>query len=303
MNVAQALPFFLAAASLVSGCALRSFDVSPQAADAREFADWDCPRLQHERDLVQRRATRLAYVFDERAGNNIVAMGLGMSVFWPALLTMRSTQPEASQLAALKGRFDTLDSLVRSRACPPLERAAHSLGSSLAVGDVLHYQQRTDTRLTAQNMTLRVGVIHQAGLALAEHPAAITAAGTSTWQFDLSGNLLSAPRGPVWPQLLRVDLELGNVVAGELLEPNDSRHRARVRGQVVAVGPQVISGRSFDASVIDLFGDAQDEVASTRLDGVMVIDRNSGLLLRLDLNSAHPAFQLKRRLLRIESGP
>ncbi len=278
--------------------------MSPLRTDARQFADWDCSRIQRELDQVQRRATRLAYAFDERAGNNIIAMGLGMTVFWPALLTMRSTDPEAGHLAALKGRFETLSGVLRDRPCSAADTGDRAESGALVVGDVLNYQQRRDARTALQGLALRVGAVNRQGVELAAPAAgAGQAAENATWQFDRSGNLLRAPLGPVWPQLLRVDLELGNVVAGELLEPGDLRHRARVRGQVVAVGPQVISGRIFDAAVIDLFGDAQDEMASSRLDGVLVIDRGSGLLLRLDLSSNHPAFQLRRRLLRIESGP
>jgi hypothetical protein len=39
---------------------------------------------------------------------------------------------------------------------------------------------------------------------------------------------------------------------------------------------------------------------STRLDGVMAVDRRSGLLLRLELRCANPSFALRRRLVRVE---
>ena len=55
--------------------------------------------------------------------------------------------------------------------------------------------------------------------------------------------------------------------------------------------------------LIDLFGDAGTQEASTRLDGVLVVDRASGVLLRLDLFSGHPVFQLQRRLARVEHLP
>ena len=77
--------------------------------------------------------------------------------------------------------------------------------------------------------------------------------------------------------------------------------RARVRGQVVAVGPQSIAGRAFDVAVIELYGDAPQGEGSTRLDGALVVDRGSGLVLRLDLRSAQPLYQLQRRLVRVES--
>jgi hypothetical protein len=53
--------------------------------------------------------------------------------------------------------------------------------------------------------------------------------------------------------------------------------------------------------VIELFGDASlGEGASTRLDGVMVVDRKSGVLLRLELRSGSAAYALRRTLMRIE---
>ena len=57
----------------------------------------------------------------------------------------------------------------------------------------------------------------------------------------------------------------------------------------------------FDAAVVELFGDVQSGDASTRLDGAIVIDRHSGVLLRLDLRSAQPRFQLQRRLVRVDA--
>ena len=93
---------------------------------------------------------------------------------------------------------------------------------------------------------------------------------------------------------------LGDVLAGDIVFSGDADLRARVRGQVVALGPQAIGGRSFDAVVIELFGDVPVGNTSTRLDGAIVVDRGSGLLLRLDLNSAQPRFQLQRRLVRVD---
>ena len=36
---------------------------------------------------------------DERAGNNILALGVGVAVFWPALFAMRPAGLEAAELA------------------------------------------------------------------------------------------------------------------------------------------------------------------------------------------------------------
>jgi hypothetical protein len=121
------------------------------------------------------------------------------------------------------------------------------------------------------------------------------------WRQDTAGNVTLAPQGALyWHHLLRRELVPGQVLAGEMAIGGDDVLRARVRGQVVAVGPQAIAGRSFDVAVIDLFGDALRGDEGTRLDGSLVVDRTSGLLLRLDLRSAMPEFRLLRWLERVE---
>ena len=48
-------------------------------------------------------------------------------------------------------------------------------------------------------------------------------------------------------------------------------------------------------------GDApMGENDSTRVTGVMAVDRSSGLLLRLELSSSNPAYSMRRRLVRVE---
>ena len=69
---------------------------------------------------------------------------------------------------------------------------------------------------------------------------------------------------------------------------------------MIALGVQTGLGRAFDAAVIELYGDAPLADYSTRLEGVMVVDRKSGVLLRLELRSGSPEFSLRRVLLRVE---
>jgi hypothetical protein len=122
------------------------------------------------------------------------------------------------------------------------------------------------------------------------------------WLQDRAGNVTRAPAGALrWPHLLRAELSLGAVTAGDIEVVGDPWARARLRGQVVAVGTQRVAGRRFDAAVVELFGDAPGADASTRVDGAIVVDRHSGVLLRLDLRSAHGSFSLQRRLIRVEA--
>jgi len=292
-----------AAAVVTAGCAARSADVRPLRTNPTDFAGWDCERLDAEVLRVQRRAAEVAYSFDERAGTNIIALGVGLTVFWPALLTMRQPGVEAQELASLKGRFDVLQAVAVGRQCPatgPDLPARQALQLPVALGERLVYEERGDPRRAGREFGLRLEGLRREVLefSLDGLPESVGA----RWVQDFAGNVTAAPAGTLqWPHLLRLDLSLGQVVAGDLMLPEEPGTRARVRGQVVAVGPQMIASRRFDAAVIELFGDAQRGERSTRVDGVLVVDRSSGVLLRLELASAQPAFNLQRRLVRVEA--
>lgn len=289
----------------LAGCATRAVDVVPAPASPAEFLAWDCTRIDDESDLVRRRATDLAWSVDERVGNNILALGIGVTLFWPAFFAMQPDGLEAADLARLKGRYEALAIASRNKGCPPPAEslsAAQAAALPLAVGERLVYEDRTDARSPARERMLAVSALRRGEIEYrsvdAGPPPRLT---DRVWHQDLAGNIALAPDGALyWPRLLRGEMVLGAVTAGELRVAGDAQLRARLRGQVVAVGPQTVAGRRFDAAVLELFGDVQQGEASTRVDGAIVVDRTSGVLLRLDLRSAVGRFSLQRRLVRVE---
>ena len=295
---------------LSAGCASRSVEVRPKPTDPAAYALWTCDRLFDDTDAVQQQAADVAYAVDSRAGNNMIALGLGVTVFWPALLAMRPDGPEAQQLAELKGRFEALRSVALAKSCgtPADAMAAHRQASlPVALGERLVYDERAGT--TARTLAMMV-----TGLRREQIEFRVQLDGEwldALWRQDLAGNAVLDGRPPLigWHRLLKPGLVLGQVLAGELAAAGEVVAAARVRGQVVATGPQTVAGRNFDVAVIELFGEApmahsgtgEASDGSTRLDGVMAVDRQNGLLLRLELRSANPAYTLRRRLLRIEA--
>lgn len=292
----------LSASVVIAGCATRARDVLPVAADPGEFNTWTCARVQDEIDSVQQRAADMAYAVDERAGNNLVALGVGVAIFWPALLAMRPAGLEAETLARLKGRYEALRDTERQRACAPMSSALSPEQAALlpiALGEWLVYEERAVPRGALVETRLRVATLQRDEISYASAVGA-----PAGWKQDLAGNLWSSPQGQLlWHRLLKRDLVLGQVLDGEFQLEGEPLTRARVRGQVVAVGQQSVAGRSFDAAVVELFGDAIRSEGSARLDGVIVVDRRSGVLLRLDLYSTMAPFSIQRRLARVEVGP
>lgn len=292
----------------LAGCATRAVDVLPAPANPADFLAWDCLRIDDEQDRVQQRAADVAYAVDELAGNNILALGVGLTVFWPAILAMRPAGLEAAELARLKGRFEALQTAARYKSCPALGAdlpAARAAGLPVAVGEKLVYEDRVDARHAAVEWALRVVALRRGEFEFRVEPSQAGKAGTlnaaGIWRQDRAGNIVVAPTGALqWPHLLRSELALGQVTGGDMVVVGDPLSRARLRGQVVAVGPQLVAGRRFDVAVLEIFGDAQLADSFTRVEGALVVDRSSGVLLRLDLRSAAPGFTLQRRLMRVE---
>ena len=292
----------------LAGCATRAVDVLPAPANPADFLAWDCARIDDEQDRVQQRAADVAYAVDELAGNNILALGVGIAVFWPAILAMRPAGFEAAEVARLKGRFEALQTAGRYKSCPVLGAdlpAARSANLPVAPGERLVYEDRVDARHAAVEWKLQVVALRRGEFEFRAEPAKPGPGGkvasAGTWRQDRAGNVLTAPPGALqWPHLLRGELVLGQVTGGDMVVVGDPLSRARLRGQVVAVGPQTVAGRRFDVAVLEMFGDAQLGDSFTRVEGALVVDRSSGVLLRLDLRSAVPAFSLQRRLMRVE---
>lgn len=297
--------------SLLGACASRSIEVAPKPTDPAAYVTWDCDRLHDEIDAVQFRAADVAYAVDARAGNNMIALGLGVTVFWPALLAMRPDGPEAVQLAELRGRYDALNVVSARRACgPPSEAmpARRAAALPVALGERLVYEERVGQGNATRQLVLQVTALRRDQI---EYRVDLDGrAFDAGWRQDRAGNVMLDARAPLigWRQLLKTDLVLGQVLSGELAAADEDVASARVRGQVVATGDQTVAGRRFDVAVIELFGESPnargsaDDLtqASTRLDGVMAVDRSSGVLLRLEVRSSNADFAVRRRLLRID---
>jgi hypothetical protein len=289
--------------AVAGGCATRADDVKPLATDPAAFASMPCAALYDETDHVRQRAARVAYAVDERAGTNIVALGMGVTVFWPALLAMRPSGADAVELAQLKGRDEALRAAQAAKGCPP---APDQLSSErvaalpIALGERLVYEERAAAGGPARELTLRLLALRRGELEFGIDGARASA--PPRWRQDPFGNLRQAPDADGWVhwrRLLQPEMALGSVLAGDILG-GDGQSRGHLRGQVIALGVQSSLGRPFDAAVIELFGDVPQGEHSTRLDGVMVVDRSSGVLLRLELRSGNPSFALRRTLVRIE---
>jgi hypothetical protein len=296
---------------ILAGCASPPRD-APAAPTEADFAGWDCSRIDLELARGQHRAADLAFPRGERAGTQIAALGVGLTVHWPTLMGLRPSGLDGAELRRLRQRDVVLRSAAAERDCSPVHRsqplrdeaAAATAPVVVQAGPVapgvrLVYEDRVDPRQPSVPWVLRFEAVDGELLRFSVEPGALPG---GAWYQDAAGNITRAPEGAlVWARLLREGLALGQVVAGEMQIVGKPMARARLRGQVVAIGPQLVADQRFDAAVIELFGDTGRGDDFARVDGAIMVDRHSGLLLRLDLRSAQPSFALQRRLMRLES--
>jgi len=280
------------ASALLAGCAT-SAHVQPVPADAGAFASLDCDALQAQFDEFHGQALQRAVQLDQIVGRN-GAIVLGTLAFWPVLLALRPGTDDGRELASLKGREDAVRQVMQRKGCAsPDDMPASQLASlPVRVGDRLAYDDRAQSSDRPRGLVLRRDAVHRDGLDFHVEPGALA------WRQDLAGNVLpdSGARQLHWLHWLVRDLRLGQTLSGELVS-EDAARTAELSGQVMAITEQEIDGRHFDAAVIDFTGRiAGEEGGTATLRGAMAVDRKSGVLLRLDIDSSDPGFARWRRL-------
>ena len=193
------------------GCATRSATCCP-ATDPARYAGWDCERLYDESDRVQLKAADVAYAVDERIGNNMIALSVGVTVFWPALMAMRPDGVEAQELATLKGSFEALQVAAQRRDCalpPEAMNADRAAALPLRAGERFVYEERAGRRAPAKELGMRVVALKRDHVEFAPDLAGQALPGV--WSQDLAGNTRPDSRAPLlsWRRLLKPDLQLG----------------------------------------------------------------------------------------------
>jgi hypothetical protein len=73
--------------------------------------------LAEEAQRVSSRAAQAAGVQDEKATNDKWAMGVGLIVFWPALLFTKGNDETTAELARLRGQMDAIEQASIRKRC------------------------------------------------------------------------------------------------------------------------------------------------------------------------------------------
>ena len=102
--VAAALP-----AMLVCACASRSENIAAAYVSPLSYSSYSCNQLRQEATRVSSRAIQVSGAQDSKATGDAVATGVGIIVFWPALLLIKGDSTTAGELARLKGEMEAIE--------------------------------------------------------------------------------------------------------------------------------------------------------------------------------------------------
>jgi hypothetical protein len=114
MRVALGVLF---SALLLAGCAKDADQVGATYVSPILYENYTCPQLAEEAQRVSARAAQASGVQDQKATNDKVAMGVGLVIFWPALLFTKGNDETTAELARLKGQMDAIEQASIRKRC------------------------------------------------------------------------------------------------------------------------------------------------------------------------------------------
>ena len=107
----------LSGAVMVGGCAKDASQVAATYVSPVLYENYTCPQLAEEAQRVSSRAQQAAGVQDEKATNDKIAMGVGLVVFWPAMLMTKGNDETTAELARLRGQMDAIEQASIKKRC------------------------------------------------------------------------------------------------------------------------------------------------------------------------------------------
>lgn len=284
----------------LAGCATASKDIASAYVSPLQYQSYDCDQIAAELRRVQDRVVQLGGRLDEAASNDKAIMGVGIVLFWPVLFALGGTKQQEAEYARLKGEYEALQQAAIQKKCPAATTGATAArtASAFAVGDRLVYRSLDPVSgATLGDQTFLISRIDDRQVEYEE----------GALRTDAYGNWLEG-------QLLGVRL----VGMFQAAYPGPGRWKARI---VSAANPQEFAevdvrfaattrysaeGLAVDAVRLDLDGfgtvpPGQRPVSSQgpwTVKGHVLVDAASGVLLELQLDTAHPSLSTKRSLVR-----
>jgi hypothetical protein len=100
-----------------AGCASRSDNIAAAYVSPTAYASWKCDQIRDEATRLSVRAAQVSGAQDQKATNDAVATGVGVVLFWPALLFIKGDSTTAAELSRLKGEMEAVEQVSIQKRC------------------------------------------------------------------------------------------------------------------------------------------------------------------------------------------
>ncbi|MDB5522432.1 MAG: hypothetical protein JWM58_195 [Rhizobium sp.] len=105
------------AMALLSSCASRSKNIEAAYVSTTLYHTLTCKQLKAEAENVSSRAALASGKQDQKANGDAVMMGVGLVVFWPALLFTEGDGASAAEVSRLKGEMVAIEEASAVKQC------------------------------------------------------------------------------------------------------------------------------------------------------------------------------------------
>lgn len=116
MGLSRAGMVFVAA-GLLAGCASGAADVKPSYVSPVAYNGLSCNQIKAEAVRISHRVAELSGIQNQKSTNDAVATTVAVVLFWPAVFMVKGDDHNTTELAKMKGEFETLEKVSKERGC------------------------------------------------------------------------------------------------------------------------------------------------------------------------------------------
>jgi len=117
-NINKRVIMSFAAVAALSACASSPDKMQSSYVSPMKYSDFTCKQIGMESENTSRRIQVLYNTLKKEADTDKWQMGVGLLVFWPALVFVEGGDgAEAAEYSRLKGEFEALQSAAVNKSC------------------------------------------------------------------------------------------------------------------------------------------------------------------------------------------
>lgn len=104
-------------ALLSTGCSQKADSIKATYVSPLPYEKHSCKQLKEEVIRVNKRLAEISGQQADVANKDAVVMGVGLVIFWPALLLMAQGEDQKAEIGNLKGQYNTLRDVAAKKNC------------------------------------------------------------------------------------------------------------------------------------------------------------------------------------------